>query len=65
MNHWTFKAISFVALTATVVPCLLYFADVIDQNVVKQSALVGTIGWFVATPLWMGRKLASESAQVE
>jgi hypothetical protein len=49
------KAVSWIGLGATLVPCVLYFAGLIDLNAVKWSALCGTIVWFSATPLWMGR----------
>lgn len=44
---------SLVALGATIVPALLYYAGTIDHDAVKGIALVGTIGWFIASPLWM------------
>lgn len=47
------------------VPCLLFFAGLINLDTVKSMALVGTIGWFIATPLWMSRKLPVDAAEVE
>jgi hypothetical protein len=64
MNMAT-KLISLVALAATVVPCLLYFGGAIDLGAVKAIALVGTIVWFIVTPLWMGRELPIDSKEVE
>ena len=61
----TAKLVSIVALCATVVPCLLYFAGVIGQDAVKGTALAGTVLWFIATPLWMGRELPVDAAEVE
>ncbi len=55
MNSLLFQAISFVALAATIIPCVLYFAEILELNTVKSLALLGTIGWFIATPVWMGR----------
>lgn len=59
------KPISLVALAATIVPSLLYFSGMMDHNAVKVTALVGTIAWFIATPMWMGRKLPIDADQVE
>jgi len=59
------KIASLVALAATLVPCLLYFQDVIGLEAVKWTALVGTFVWFIATPLWMGRELPIDAAEVE
>lgn len=59
------KLISFTALAATVVPCLLYFGGAISHAAVNWSALAGTVLWFAATPLWMGRDLPSDVSQSE
>lgn len=59
------KLISLVALSATIVPCLLFFAGVVGHSDVKTSALIGTIVWFATTPLWMGRKLEPDADQVQ
>jgi len=49
------KLVSLLALAATIVPSLLFFAGVIGHDTVKWTALAGTFAWFIATPLWMGR----------
>lgn len=59
------KLVSFVALGATIVPCLLYFCGTIDHDAVKLAALVGTVAWFIATPMWMGRELTIDAREVE
>ena len=59
------KITSLVALAATIAPCLLYFAGLIGMNVMKWGSLIGTIGWFIATPLWMGRELKVDAKEVE
>lgn len=59
------KIVSLVALSAVVVPCLLFSVGVVGQDAVKWAALAGTIDWFVATPLWMSRKLPIDAKQVE
>ena len=46
--------VSVVALAVTIMPSVLYFAGTINHDAVRWIALGGTIGWFVATPLWMG-----------
>ena len=50
------KIVSLVSLLASVVPSVLYFGGLMGHEAVKAIALVGTIAWFVATPMWMGRE---------
>lgn len=57
--------ISLLCLTAVVLPCILYFLGSISLDTVKWAALVGTIGWFAATPFWMGRQRPIDAAEVE
>lgn len=64
MNHPA-KIVSLVTLGLVIIPCLLYFASAISLDAVKWSALVGTIGWFVATPIWMSRELPVDASEVE
>lgn len=64
MTH-TAKIVSLVALSATTIPCLLYFAGAINHDAVKVAALVGTIAWFISTPTWMGKKLPMDAKEVE
>jgi len=52
----TAKVVSLVALAVTVLPSLLYFFGVLGLEPMKWTALAGTIAWFIATPMWMGRK---------
>jgi hypothetical protein len=59
------KIASFIALSLVIFPCLLYFTGAITLGAVKWSALVGTIAWFVATPLWMSRGLPVDASEVE
>ncbi len=63
--NMTAKTVSLIALSAVIVPCLLYFIGVIGQDAVKWAALAGTIGWFVATPMWMSRELPKDAIEVE
>lgn len=65
MKVYVGKLISTVALTATILPSLLYFAGAVDHDAVKWAALPGTIVWFVATPLWMGQRLPVDAAEIE
>lgn len=44
-----------IALVATVVPSLAFFAGRITMEQMKIAMNVATIAWFVATPFWMGR----------
>jgi len=50
------QIISYLALAATLLPALLFFADKLELPVVKLWMLVATGVWFVATPLWMEHK---------
>jgi len=59
------KLASLVALAATIAPSVLYFTGTIGHDAVKLITLVGTVLWFVATPLWMGRKLSVDTTEVE
>lgn len=59
------KLVSLVALAATIVPSVLYFTGTIEHDAVKWITLVGTVLWFVATPLWMGRELSVDATEVE
>lgn len=59
------KIVSLIALAVTIVPSGLYFTGVMNHDVVKVTALIGTMVWFIATPLWMGRELPVDAAEVE
>lgn len=59
------RVVSLVAMGAVIAPCFLYFGGMVELNVVKWAALAGTIGWFIATPLWMGRKPPSVIEKVD
>ena len=52
------QVISWAALAGTIVPSALYLAGRIDLAQSKWALLVATFVWFIATPLWMGRKKA-------
>lgn len=59
------KIISLIALLVTVLPSGLFFVGAIDLSMVKTLTLIGTIAWFISTPLWMSRKLPPDAAEVE
>lgn len=59
------KIASLITLSLVVIPCLLYFVGAIGLDAVKWTALAGTIGWFISTPIWMGRELPVDAAEVE
>jgi len=59
------KIVSFIALAATLVPCLLYFFGMIDHASVKWITLVGTAAWFGTTPLWMHAEPSVDAAEIE
>ncbi len=57
--------LSLVALAASIVPSVLYFTGTIGHDAAKWATLAGTAVWFIATPLWVGRKLRVDAAEVE
>ena len=59
------KIISTLALAATIVPSLLLFCGILSSEFVMISALLGTVAWFIATPMWMGRELPVDAGEVE
>ena len=59
------KIISLLALAATIAPCLLYFGGTIEHGAVKVAALIGTVVWFIATPMWMGRDAPIDAKEVD
>jgi len=59
------KIVSLISLCLVVLPCFLYFAGALSLDAVKWMALAGTIGWFIATPLWMSRTLPVDASEVE
>ena len=59
------KIVSLITLTLVIVPCLLHLIGVIGLDAVKLTALIGTVGWFIATPMWMSRELPVDASEVE
>ena len=59
------KIVSIAAVGATIIPSILFLAGAMGHETVKPLALFGTIAWFLATPLWMSRKLPVDAAEVE
>ncbi len=47
------QLISYLALAATLLPAVLFFADKLDLPTVKLWMLAAALVWFAATPLWM------------
>ena len=50
------QVISYLALAATLLPALLFFAGHLELPLVKVWMLAAALVWFVATPLWMEHK---------
>ncbi|MCL4201946.1 MAG: hypothetical protein KJ000_05585 [Pirellulaceae bacterium] len=50
---------SWAALAATILAPLLFLGNRFDLDQTKWLILAATAIWFVATPLWMGRKVGS------
>ena len=59
------KIASLVALAITIVPSVLYFLGMLDIETMKWIALAGTIGWFIATPMWMGREPQADTSEAK
>lgn len=59
------KIVSLVALVVTIAPSLLHFLGMLDAEPMKWIALFGTIVWFIATPLWMGREPEVDDMEVD
>ena len=59
------KTVSLIALAVTILPSAFYFLGLVDIDPMKWISLAGTIAWFVATPMWMGREAPVERLEVE
>lgn len=59
------KFASLITLSLVVIPCFFYFMGFMSLDGVKVSSLIGTIGWFVSTPVWMSRDLSVDAKEVE
>ncbi len=59
------RLISVVALAATIVPGILFIVGAMSHSAVTSTALIGTILWFIATPMWMGREPPVDTTEVE
>ena len=51
------QIISWLALAGSILPALLFYVDRMTLPEVKLWMLISTAVWFVATPLWMERKV--------
>jgi ABC-type uncharacterized transport system permease subunit len=60
-----YQIISWVSLTATILPAILFLAGTLDLNQTKMMMVLATLGWFVHTPLWMGRAVPMDTGQEE
>ncbi len=59
------KLVSLLALAATILPSVLFLTQTVNHETVLWVAIISTIVWFVATPLWMGSELRPDLDQVE
>jgi hypothetical protein len=59
------KLLSLVALLLTVLPSGFLATGAVTLSMVKWIALLGTVVWFIVTPLWMGRPLGPDADQVQ
>ena len=51
------KTISLISLLLTILPSLFFLVNALSLDSAQWAALVGTIVWFIVTPLWMGHSL--------
>lgn len=49
------RTVSMLALAATILPPVMFFAGRMDLDAVKLWMLAATVAWFAATPIWMDR----------
>ncbi len=52
----TAQIISGLALAATLLPAVLFFADKLELPAAQLWMLAAALVWFIATPLWMEHK---------
>lgn len=56
------QIVSYLMLVGVVLAPILFFAGAISLDRAKLLMLIVTIGWFIATPLWMGRTAETPAA---
>ena len=49
------QLLSMLALVAVLVVATLFFTDYLSLAATQRALLAATLGWFLATPFWMGR----------
>ena len=59
-----FQVLSWISLAATILPSVLFLSGDLSLERSKWILLLATIGWFVVTPLWMGREVNRPDAKV-
>jgi purine-cytosine permease-like protein len=50
------QLVSWLSFAATIAPAFLFLAGSIDLEQTKLFTALATLVWFIATPLWMGRR---------
>jgi hypothetical protein len=50
------QIISYLALAATLLPAMLFFADKLELPLAKVWMLAAAVVWFIVTPFWMEHK---------
>lgn len=56
------QVLSWISLAATILPSIFFLAGDVSLEQSKWMLLLATIGWFVVTPLWMGREVPKTDA---
>jgi hypothetical protein len=56
MKTTILKAISYLALIATIIPAILVFSQKMDSDTNKTIMAVAMVAWFVTAPFWINKK---------
>lgn len=56
------QIISYLSLVWLTVPSVMFWMGRMELATVKWHMLLASVVWFVATPLWMGRKSLHENS---
>ncbi len=58
------QIISYIALAGTILPSMLYFGETLNLDQTKWLMLLAAVVWFAVTPLWMNRKEAGVTSNM-
>ena len=58
-----FQLLSWLSLAGTILPSVLFLGGQLSLDQSNMILLLATIGWFVHTPLWMGRLPTADGSE--